>query len=158
MDEGLEVARPVDDRGLDRLPRDCGQPHEEQHHVRAQLLPGPGDEHGEGVQRHVGEPGGLERNVGQREEIVDDLVANSCCWEKEDVETLNTLSDDKLVKLRDHTKKDEQLQLVANAAQKEFVDEVLLRAEEILEYENAEREAIRNGMPIDEVYDTYGDL
>ena len=60
----------------------------------------------------------------QREEIVDDLVANSCCWEKEDVETLNTLSDDKLVKLRDHTKKDEQLRLVANAAQKEFVDEV----------------------------------
>lgn len=41
---------------------------------------------------------------------------------------------------------------------KDFVDEVLMRAEEILEYENAEREAIRNGMPIDDVYDTYGDL
>ena len=41
---------------------------------------------------------------------------------------------------------------------KDFVDEVLLRAEDILDYENAEREAIRNGMPIDQVYDTYGDL
>ena len=41
---------------------------------------------------------------------------------------------------------------------KDYVDEVLIRAEEILEFENAEREAIRNGMPIDEVYDTYGDL
>jgi len=41
---------------------------------------------------------------------------------------------------------------------KDYVDEVLLRAEEILDFENAEREAIRNGMPIDEVYDTYGDL
>lgn len=41
---------------------------------------------------------------------------------------------------------------------KNFVDEVLIRAEEILDYENAEREAIRNGMPIDKVYDMYGDL
>ncbi|MFC1607345.1 RraA family protein [Candidatus Latescibacterota bacterium] len=39
-----------------------------------------------------------------------------------------------------------------------YVDEVLIRAEEIFAFENAEREAIRNGMPIDEVYDTYGDL
>jgi regulator of RNase E activity RraA len=41
---------------------------------------------------------------------------------------------------------------------KDYVDEVLIRGEEILDFENAEREAIRNGMPIDQVYDTYGDL
>jgi 4-hydroxy-4-methyl-2-oxoglutarate aldolase len=35
---------------------------------------------------------------------------------------------------------------------------VLIRAEEIFEFENAERQAIRDGMPIDKVYDMYGDL
>jgi len=49
---------------------------------------------------------------------------------------------------------DDGLQIIP----KEYVDEVLIRAEEILDFENAEREAIRKGMPIDEVYDTYGDL
>jgi len=49
---------------------------------------------------------------------------------------------------------DDGLQIIP----KDFVDEVLIRAEEILDFENAEREAIRNGMPIQEVYDTYGDL
>ena len=41
---------------------------------------------------------------------------------------------------------------------KDYVDEVLIRAEEIFNFENAEREAIANGMPIDKVYDMYGDL
>jgi regulator of RNase E activity RraA len=49
---------------------------------------------------------------------------------------------------------DDGLQIIPKA----YVDEVLLRAEEILDYENAEREAIRNGMPVDKVYDMYGDL
>ena len=41
---------------------------------------------------------------------------------------------------------------------KDYADEVLLRAEEILEFENKQREMIRNGMPIDEVYTEFGDL
>ena len=41
---------------------------------------------------------------------------------------------------------------------KEFVDEVMLTAEDILSKENEERRLIREGMPIDEVYATYGDL
>ena len=49
---------------------------------------------------------------------------------------------------------DDGLQIIP----KDYVDEVLIRAEEILKFENAEREAIRNGMPIEEVYDKYGDL
>jgi 4-hydroxy-4-methyl-2-oxoglutarate aldolase len=49
---------------------------------------------------------------------------------------------------------DDGLQIIP----KDYVDEVLIRAEEILAFENAEREAIRNGMPIDQVYNTYGDL
>ena len=41
---------------------------------------------------------------------------------------------------------------------KEFVDEVMLICEEIMAKENEERRLIREGMPIDEVYATYGDL
>ena len=41
---------------------------------------------------------------------------------------------------------------------KDYVDEVLLRGEEILDFENEERRLIREGMPIDKVYDMYGDL
>lgn len=41
---------------------------------------------------------------------------------------------------------------------KEFVDEVMLVCEGIMERENEERRLIREGMPIDEVYATYGDL
>jgi regulator of RNase E activity RraA len=39
-----------------------------------------------------------------------------------------------------------------------FVDEVLLRVEAIFEIENAEREKIASGMPIDEVYREFGVL
>jgi len=41
---------------------------------------------------------------------------------------------------------------------KDLVDEVLLLVEEIHEKENAEREALAAGMPIDEVYRIYGVL
>ena len=41
---------------------------------------------------------------------------------------------------------------------KDLVDEVLLQVEEIHEKENAEREALAAGMPIDEVYRIYGVL
>ena len=40
----------------------------------------------------------------------------------------------------------------------QYVDEVMLIAEDILDKENEERRLIREGMPIDEVYATYGDL
>ena len=41
---------------------------------------------------------------------------------------------------------------------KDLVDEVLLRVEATFEKENAEREALAAGMPIDEVYRVYGVL
>jgi 4-hydroxy-4-methyl-2-oxoglutarate aldolase len=41
---------------------------------------------------------------------------------------------------------------------KELVDEVLLRVESTFTKENTERQALANGMPIDEVYRTYGVL
>jgi regulator of RNase E activity RraA len=41
---------------------------------------------------------------------------------------------------------------------KAMVDEVLLRVEAIFEKENAEREQIAAGMPIDEVYRVFGVL
>ncbi|GAK57988.1 dimethylmenaquinone methyltransferase [Candidatus Vecturithrix granuli] len=49
---------------------------------------------------------------------------------------------------------DDGLQIIP----KDYVDEVLLKAEEIFEFEEKEREMIRNGMPIDEVYKMFGDL
>jgi regulator of RNase E activity RraA len=39
-----------------------------------------------------------------------------------------------------------------------LVDEVLLRVEKTFEIENAEREQIAAGMPIDEVYNVFGVL
>jgi regulator of RNase E activity RraA len=39
-----------------------------------------------------------------------------------------------------------------------LVDEVLLKVEEILDFEDAEREQIDQGMPIDEVFAEFGDL
>jgi 4-hydroxy-4-methyl-2-oxoglutarate aldolase len=41
---------------------------------------------------------------------------------------------------------------------KHLVDEVLLRVEATFEKENAEREALAQGMPIDEVYRVFGVL
>jgi regulator of RNase E activity RraA len=41
---------------------------------------------------------------------------------------------------------------------KDYVDEVMLICEDIMKKENEERRLIREGMPIDEVYATYGDL
>ena len=41
---------------------------------------------------------------------------------------------------------------------KEFVDEVMLICEDIVAKENEERQLIREGMPIDQVYTIYGDL
>lgn len=40
----------------------------------------------------------------------------------------------------------------------EYVDEVLLRVEKTFEFENKEREALAAGMPVEEVYKTYGVL
>jgi 4-hydroxy-4-methyl-2-oxoglutarate aldolase len=39
-----------------------------------------------------------------------------------------------------------------------YVDEVLLKAEEIFAFEQKERELIRSGVPVDEVYKMFGDL
>jgi len=41
---------------------------------------------------------------------------------------------------------------------RDYVDEVLLKGEEILKFEDKERQMIRNGMPIDQVYKQFGDL
>jgi 4-hydroxy-4-methyl-2-oxoglutarate aldolase len=49
---------------------------------------------------------------------------------------------------------DDGLQIIP----RDYVDEVLLKAEEIFAFEEKEREMIRNGLPIDEVYRQFGDL
>lgn len=49
---------------------------------------------------------------------------------------------------------DDGLQIIP----KDVVDEVLLKAEEIFAFEENEREQIRKGMPLDQVYKEFGDL
>ncbi len=41
---------------------------------------------------------------------------------------------------------------------RDYVDEVLLKVEEILDFEDREREQIEEGMPLDQVYAEFGDL
>ncbi len=61
-------------------------------------------------------------NEQAKKTIVDGLIANVCCWEETDRETLNALPDDKLTRLAAQAKKDEERELVANAARKGFTD------------------------------------
>ncbi len=49
---------------------------------------------------------------------------------------------------------DDGLQIIP----KDLVDEALLKAEEIFSFEEKEREQIRNGMPLNQVYKEFGDL
>lgn len=69
--------------------------------------------------------GGQEMSLSdaQRKEIVDGLIANTCCWEDEDREVLNEFGDKKLIAMRDHgeieTLREKEL-LVANAAKEKF--------------------------------------
>lgn len=57
-----------------------------------------------------------------RKKMIDDLVANSCCWNEADRETLNGLEDDKLGHIQAQAEKDQQREAVVNAAKKGFTD------------------------------------
>ena len=57
-----------------------------------------------------------------RKKIVDDLIANSCCWDAEDREELERLTDNQLTKMKEQADKDAQRELVHNAAIKGFTD------------------------------------
>lgn len=58
----------------------------------------------------------------QRKAVIDGLIANSCCWEEADRETLNTLDETKLATLKGQVEKDQKREVVINAARKEFKD------------------------------------
>ncbi len=51
-----------------------------------------------------------------RKKIVDDLIANSCCWNEADRETLDALADDKLGHIMAQAEKDQQREAVLNTA------------------------------------------
>jgi hypothetical protein len=57
-----------------------------------------------------------------RKKIVEDLIANSCCWDEADREVLNELDDGKLGQLKAQAEKDQQREAVINAAKKGFED------------------------------------
>lgn len=57
-----------------------------------------------------------------RKEAIDKLVANDCCWEETDRETLNGLSDEQFVSVQSQAKKQSEQMLVANAAAKGYTD------------------------------------
>lgn len=58
----------------------------------------------------------------EKRAIVDDLIANACCWKKEDREELMSLTDNQLMKLKESSEKAKQEEAVANAARKGFQD------------------------------------
>ncbi len=58
----------------------------------------------------------------QKKEVIDGLIANTCCWEEADREVLNGFGDKKLVAMKEHDEKEKRQELVANAAQKGFED------------------------------------
>jgi len=60
----------------------------------------------------------------QKKEIVGALIANSCCWDAEDLEILNAFSDDKLVALKGQADKESQQETVINSATTEYTDEL----------------------------------
>jgi hypothetical protein len=64
----------------------------------------------------------ISMKVEERKAIVDNLIANQCCWDEEDREVLNGLSDNKLKAMAEQLKKDQQAELVANAAKKGLTD------------------------------------
>ena len=61
--------------------------------------------------------------VMTREQIINSLVENSCCYGEEDREELGGLSDNMLKSLHDGMERDLQQQAVINAAQQGFDDQ-----------------------------------
>ena len=58
----------------------------------------------------------------KKREIVDNLIANVCCWEEEDREVLNGFGDKKLEGMHKIAEAQKQNELVVNAAKKGFTD------------------------------------
>lgn len=54
--------------------------------------------------------------------LIEEIIANDCCLEEGDSEWLSKMSDDKLKKMRESQKGAAALEVVANAARKEFTD------------------------------------
>ncbi len=55
-------------------------------------------------------------SAGQRAAIIEEVIANSTLWEEGDEATLNRFTDDKLLKMREHTETTSRALAVANAA------------------------------------------
>jgi len=58
----------------------------------------------------------------EKKAMVDTLIANHCCWDEEDREVLNAMSDEKLKSFSDELDKQQQREAVHNAAIKGFTD------------------------------------
>lgn len=56
----------------------------------------------------------------ERKKVVDGLIANECCWEEEDRETLNALSDGQLNRVQEQNKKQEQQLITVNSKNEEY--------------------------------------
>jgi hypothetical protein len=75
--------------------------------------------------------GDMPLSDAERKVLVDNLL--DCCWEKEDQEALEGLTDNQLTKLSDQAKQTEELTLVANAAKEVFKLSDDLKANEMPE-------------------------
>jgi len=61
-------------------------------------------------------------NPEEKKAIVDDVIANSCCHDEEDRETLNALTDERLTKMQKKLQSEAEQTLVANKASESFID------------------------------------
>ena len=58
----------------------------------------------------------------KKKELVDSLIGNECCWEEDNRETLEGLTDNTLTGLVEQAEKTKTVELVANTASKDFED------------------------------------
>lgn len=89
--------------------------------------------------------------VKQRQVVINELIENGCCWEEEDRETLESLTDNSLTRLyaaaEDNAKRDAVYELVQNAAPEDKKDELPAFIKEKLdgkEEEEEEEEEVKN--------------
>ena len=65
----------------------------------------------------------MDLSKEDRKKLVDDLIANECCWEEDNRETLNSLSDKTLESLGKQATEIMNAAMVANAAKEGFEDQ-----------------------------------
>lgn len=57
-----------------------------------------------------------------RKKVIDELIANSCCWAEEDRKELEAMTDNQLQRVKEAADKEAEMEMALNAAEKGFND------------------------------------